>query len=187
MRVDALRAAGVKHCPPIYALQVHDIGQSGSFLLSRNAWRIDNGPVNEDTFWEGYVKTRGGNGTSMLSAYLRGTPEFREWLLSERELLVQEYLLPLLLRIARAPEPRARYDAIEAILLLHSQAKTEALLLLDAEYNEVLQILRDSIRRPKKEPPGLSELERLRFHDVDPARANELVKQFDLADVINEQ
>ena len=174
MRVDALRAAGVEQCPPITALQRHDMDHADvSFLLSSNIYRIDNRPVSVETFWEGYAKIRGGNGASALSAYLRGTPGFREWLAGEHELR-QEYLRPLLLRIAQAPDPRARYDAIEAMLLMGDRSTA------------VLRILRDSASRVADERDGLSELERLRFHDVDPARAEELISEFELESLIRQ-
>lgn len=173
MRVDALRAAGEKRCPPIAALQRHNMDHADvSFLLSRNIYRIDDGPVSMGTFWEG-AEGQAASGASALSAYLRGTPGFREWLLGDRELR-QEYVRPLLLRIAKAPDPRNRYEAIEAMLLLD-----------DRSY-EILRILRDSIQRPEQEPEGLTEFERLRFHDVDPVRAKKLIEQFGLSATINE-
>lgn len=177
LRVNALRAAGVERCPPITALQSHSMDHADvSFLLSRNIYRIDDGSVSIGTFWEGHAKTRGGNGALALSAYLRGTPAFRDWLVDQHELL-REYVRPLLLRIAKAPDPWARYHAIEALLLLGDHERS----------HDILHILRDSIRRPEEEPPGLSEFERLRFHDVDPVRAMDLIEQFDLSAAIDEK
>lgn len=174
MRVDALRAVGVKRCPPISALQRHNMDHADlSFLLSPNIYRIDDGPVSMGTFWEG-AKGQAASGASALSAYLRGTPRFREWLLGDQELL-QEYVRPLLLRIAKAPDPRSRYHAIEAMLLLG-----------DRSY-ELLDILRASIQRPEQEPEGLTEFERLRFHEVDPKRAQALIEQFGLSAAISER
>jgi hypothetical protein len=88
--------------------------------------------------------------------------------------LVKEYLRPLLLRIAEAPDPIARYDAIEAMLLLGDRS------------DDILRILTRSIEPPAKEPLGLTETRRKHFHDVDPVRAQQLIDQFDLASVIED-
>lgn len=167
MRVDALREAGVTNCAPIYALQVHDIDHPTSFLLSKFQYRIDDHPVSQSTFWEGYMKSNGEAAPSALTAYLRGTPEFRAWLLREDELRTK-YLRPLLMRQALAPDPTTRYEAIEALLLLDDRSL------------EIMDVLRESIARAAEEPEGLNELEKLRFHDVDPVRAQELIDEFDL-------
>lgn len=50
--------------------------------------------------------------------------------------MVEEYGRPLSLRIAQAPDPVARYDAIEAMLLLGDCSAT------------IIAILRRSIERP---------------------------------------
>ena len=79
-----------------------------------------------------------------------------------------------MLRIAQAPDPRARYDAIEAMLLLGDRSAS------------ILRILRDSVVRATADPDGLTELERLRFYDVDPARAEELTSDFKLEALIEQ-
>ena len=172
MRTEGLREARAEHLVTIRELQNHSVFQpqvlAGSGFIAKPGYVPDS-----ETYWESYEEHLSGSACRNLSKHLRDPHRFGPWL-AKRPKLVEDYLRPLLLRIAEAPDPTARYDAIEAMLLLGDRS------------DDILRILIRSIEQPAKEPLGLTESRRKQFHDVDPVRAQQLIDQFDLASLIDE-
>lgn len=133
MRTEGLRDARAKHLVTIRNLQFHSINfpktLTGSPILVDTRYFPDS-----ETYWESYQKHLAGASCRHLSEHLRGGHRFGPWL-AKRPELVKEYLRPLLLRIAEAPDPIARCDAIEAMLLLGDRSE------------DLLRILKQSIKQ----------------------------------------
>lgn len=122
----------------------------------------------QDSFWEGYAINHADDGADLLVGHLkRKDGSFRRMLLL-RPRIIQKYLTPLLLRLVRAPEPRARYAAIEALLLLGDRSPT------------IRKVLQQSLQRPGALPKGATFEDRARFYSVDPEQAQRLIREYKL-------
>ena len=128
---------------------------------------VDTADGYQDAFWEGYAINGSGRGAAHLSGVLRDDERFKVWLLGQPQVM-KNTIRPLLLRVAHAPDVRARYLAIEAMLLCGDRSL------------EILKILDHSTRRAKSEPPNLTNQQRIEFLSLDPHQAKKLCVEFGL-------
>jgi hypothetical protein len=168
LRWEAIEKFGVeREFVPIYLLYDHSRTSPHLHKFAPEAYGLEYWKTLQDSFWEGYAINHADDGASLLVARLKHSEDFRRRLMGDLK-TADEYLKPLLVRMARAPDPRARYAAIEALLLL-------------GDRSEIMRsVLRESLRRSDNPPRGLSAIERAKFYSVDPQRARRLVEEYDL-------
>jgi len=142
LRWEALKDCGREDFVPLFGLYFHDpenphpshFGKGLEYYANYNG-----------VFWEGYANSHADDGAARLNERLKSSQDFRNRLMADAELR-DEYLKPMLIRLMRSTNQRARKAALESMLLLGDRRP------------EVIDTLRSDLQRLSKSPaPTLKE------------------------------